>query len=159
MDSSLAAIDYVRRLQGRKVLQPQAGGLGFPVSKLPRLDDLVGLSDSAGDYADGVLDGNARDIRSHEVTNKVERKALLRFTLLEPACPTYSQESTGRMCDHGVPSGMERAKHVALYMRPRFLSRQQVTRPRIVASGAEGVTHRSTELTRDKDFHSTTPLR
>src|SRR5262249_51445170 len=62
--------NLVRRLKGRKVLQPQARALYPRVTELPRLDNLVRLADVSRDSAGGVLDGDPRDIRVHQEPDK-----------------------------------------------------------------------------------------
>lgn len=42
MHLCLAPINYLRRLEQRQVLQPQARRLGFTVTKPPWLNDLMG---------------------------------------------------------------------------------------------------------------------
>jgi hypothetical protein len=39
--------------------------------EIPRLDDLVGLADAAGDDRDGILDCDPLDGRIHEQAHKV----------------------------------------------------------------------------------------
>jgi hypothetical protein len=61
------------------------------------------------------------------------------------------------MRNHHVPTIVEVFEHVVLNVRPLSLRWQNIARPRIVASGAEGITYNTAELASDQDSQSTLP--
>jgi hypothetical protein len=152
VNPSLAAFHNVRRDQLRKTLEPQAGSLGFPMPEHPRLDHLVRLTDTAGDDADGVLNGDLGDRSIHEVLNELEafllvlatiwvarvgssfrgRKVFV-FRVIQPANASYSQVGAGRVSDHEVPSIIDNVFDIPLIVRAFDLGRQKVTTHGFVA--------------------------
>jgi hypothetical protein len=65
--------------------QPQAGGFGFTVPELPRLNNLLGRSDGAADHAHRVFDGPALDWCIHKQAYKVEGICLLALLAVKVA--------------------------------------------------------------------------
>jgi hypothetical protein len=59
VDFGFAAFHDVGGGEGWEVFEPEAGGFGFAVAELPRLDYLGGFADAAGDDGDGVFEGDA----------------------------------------------------------------------------------------------------
>lgn len=58
MDSVFPAFNYVGWYQRGQINKPQTGGLGFAMTKHPRLDNLVWLAYSGGYYTDWILQSN-----------------------------------------------------------------------------------------------------
>jgi hypothetical protein len=149
---SLTAFYDVRRDQLWETLEPQTGSLGFPMPEHPRLDHLVRLTDTAGDDADGVLNGDLGDRSIHEVLNELEafllvlapigvarvwssfrcRKVFV-FRVIQPANASYSQVGAGRVSDHEVPSIIDNVFDIPLIVRAFDLGRQKVTTHGFVA--------------------------
>ena len=57
------------------------------------------------------------------------------------------------MGDHQVESITQNLQYISPVMWARPLRLQKITGDRIVASGEEGISHDSTELTSDEDSH------
>jgi hypothetical protein len=85
MNARSSSIDYVRRREFREPFQPKARGFDLAMPELPRLDDLVGLADSATDNADRVFDGNAWYRGIHQLMHELERLGLCMLLTLEPS--------------------------------------------------------------------------
>ena len=104
MHAGLAAGDDVGGHERRKIFQPEAGGFGFTVAKLPWLDDLVGLADFAGNGADWVFEGDVFDRSREKEADKVERGGLEAWRLGGPlARSTDGEVRAGWVRDHYVP--------------------------------------------------------
>lgn len=63
VNACFPSFDYLRGLQKREILQPQARGFSLPMAVLPRLYDLIGLANVTADNGDWVLQRNAWDRR------------------------------------------------------------------------------------------------
>lgn len=76
----------------REVLQPQAGPLRGIVAELMRLDDLVGLADSAADDGNRVLDHDLVDWRGHEKPDEVQGILSQLRVAQAPGCPVHAAD-------------------------------------------------------------------
>src|SRR6185436_2225227 len=103
MHSCLPGFDNLCRFQQWQRLQPETCGLDFPVSELPRLNNLVRLADAAADNTDRILQRNHRDGCVKQLTHKVDSGLLLHAFAMKPTCATHSQMRTWRMRDHQIP--------------------------------------------------------
>jgi hypothetical protein len=56
--------DDIRRCEFRQIFQPEACRFDFAVAKLPRLNDLIRLADSAANNAYRIFNGYMRDRRA-----------------------------------------------------------------------------------------------
>ena len=97
MDFVLAAFDYLSGGKGWEVFEPEAGGFGFAMAKLPRLDDLGGFADAAGDDGDGVFEGDAFHGGIEEELDEGEGFGLFDLFVFEPAGTTDGEVGAGRV--------------------------------------------------------------
>ena len=101
-------LDYIGRLEWRQALEPQASRFDLTMTELPRLDDLVGLTNLRGDDPYGIFNGDARNPARHQPADELECLGLLRFLLLEPSGTGYRQMRAGREGQHHVPVNLPR---------------------------------------------------
>jgi hypothetical protein len=138
----------------RQVLQPKTGGFSFPVSELPRLNDLVWLSYAARYDANRVLNRYARYRSIHKQAHECKCIFLPFWGLcFEPSRTTYRKVSAWRMGNHQIPSFAQDVGHVTLVVRPSIVGWQQVAGQRIVSQGAESIAHGAGTLAGYKYFH------
>src|SRR3990167_6669001 len=143
----------------REVLEPETGGLGFSVSELPRLDDLVGLADLGGDDGDGVFQGDGVDGGVEEDADELQGGGLFEALLLEPAGSGDGEVGTWRVGDHEVPAAVENGAGIFLEVEGRIvLWGEEVAGPSIVAPVPEGAANDSGELTGYQHPHDFFPL-
>lgn len=76
MNARLPAFNNFCRLEGGKVLEPEACGLRFAMTILPRLNDLIRLPDLARYDADRVLKRNVAHRRIQKALDKLKRAGL-----------------------------------------------------------------------------------
>ncbi len=108
MALGLPALNDVGRHQLGQVVQPEARGLGLPVAKHPRLNDLVGLAVDRGHEANGVLYGPRTALLGHGAHQGHEEVyALLLATVCPLGCPMAgtgdAEVGTRRKADDQVP--------------------------------------------------------
>ena len=70
MDSGRATLHNLGWFEERKVLEPEAGCLDFPMTEHPRLDDLIRFSDPSADDGDRVFEGDFVDWRIEKSANE-----------------------------------------------------------------------------------------
>jgi hypothetical protein len=125
--------------------------------ELPRLDDLVGLADVAGDDRDGVLDGDLFDGCIHEQAHEGEGLRLFLALLVEPPRPAHGEVSAWRVSDHQIPAHVQHLAHVPAPVRPGLLAGQQVARHGIVTPFDKRIAHGGAVLAGNEHFHAVTP--
>jgi len=142
------------RPKGREPLQPQTRCLRFSMPILPRLEDLVWLSDLRGDDRDRVLQRNPWDRGVQQESDEVQGLRLFLPFEVEPAGPAHRQMGAGWMGNHQVPAHPQHVPHVPFMVsRGAVLGRLVVSRQDLVPSRSEGSTHDSTELAGHQDAH------
>ena len=142
MHLGFAAFNHVGGLQTWNVLEPQTGGLGFTVAKLPRLDDLLGGGNGAADNADRVLDAPAVDWCRHQHPHEVKRFGLLALLAVKMPATRYRQMRAWRMSNHQVPAITEQLLDWLLQVPLRVaFAWQQIAAKSVVAMAAERITH------------------
>ena len=72
MDTRMPPLDYIGRLEWRQALEPQASRFDLTMTELPRLDDLVGLTNLRGDDPYGIFNGDARNPARHQPADELE---------------------------------------------------------------------------------------
>lgn len=65
-----APFDNIGRDQLRQIFEPQARRLGFTMTELPRLNDLIRFTNLAADDAHGVLQSDLRNRGVKQEPNK-----------------------------------------------------------------------------------------
>lgn len=108
---------YIGGGQGRQALQPQAGGFGRLMPKLPRLYDLVGLPDPARYDANRVLQRDARDRCGQQQAHEVQRLRLFLRLILEPTRAADGEVRAWRVGNHQIPPVPQDILHLALVVR------------------------------------------
>jgi len=93
-----------RRRQRGQTLKPETGCLGFAMSELPRLDNLIWFPDATADNADRVFQCNARYRGIEEKPNEVQSVGLLLRLISKPPSPGYGQVLARRVGNHQVPT-------------------------------------------------------
>ena len=151
-----SSIDDIRRLQKWQTFEPKACSLGFAVSKLPRLDNLVGLAPAARHQSDGILNSDLRDVGVGEQHEQVYRLYLLCLLILPPSSATDGETSARRKGNHHVPliGVWQQSIPSVTYdveLTP-ISSRENIEGPSIMAPFTEGASDRAGKLTRDQDF-------
>ncbi len=132
MNPRFPAFDYVGGHQLWQSLQPKTGGFSLPMPKHPRLNNLVGFSDAAGNDADRVFKSYARYRRIQKPPDKHQSVGLFFGLFLKPARTRNGQMRAGRMGYQQVPPLPDNVQNVALVMWPRLFSRQQVATDRVM---------------------------
>ena len=147
MYASIATTDYVCRNKVRKPFEPEARCLGFPVSELPRLDDLVRLPDAAADDTDRVFDRDSPDRKIHDPPDEPKGLFLLCCLVFEPPCTADGKVCAGRMSDREIKARQILRQAIALDVRPRTLGRKQVERYSFVPATNESAAVDAGEFT------------
>ena len=104
MHLCLAPINYLRWLQQRQILQPQARRLGFTVTKPPWLNDLMGGGNGSADNAHRILDAPPIYWCSHQQAHEVQRLNLLLLLTVKVPAAANRKMRTWRMRHHQIPS-------------------------------------------------------
>lgn len=126
VNASFPSIHNVCWLQARKILQPKAGGLGFTVPKLPRLNDLIRLAKNGADNADWVFQCNMFDWSIEKQINELKSFFLFLFLAGKPPGTRHGQMCAWRVANHHVPVIQQHIANIALIMLPWFFCWQQV---------------------------------
>ena len=156
MHSRLSPFHHVRRLQERKSLQPKTSCLGFTVSKLPGMDDLVGLANSARNDANRILERNPFYGGVHQLTNKFQRRLLPTVSLFfrKVPCTRYCEVGAWRVSDHQVPFISKQRENIPRNVeRGTILTRQKIARPSIVTKISECLSYAPRILAPNEHFH------
>jgi len=147
--------DIVGRGNRRETFQPQAGGLLLRVAVLEGLDDLVGLPDAGGNYADGVLQGDVGDRGVQQAADEIERLLLNPRRLLGGEVPGTGdgQMGAGRVEDaEHRPDPLDSGEHVILDVELGVtFAGQEVAGPSGEASGAKSVADDAGIFAADED--------
>jgi plasmid stabilization system protein ParE len=96
------------------------------VAELPRLYDLVGLSDFAANDRDGIFQRYARDRRVEQQPHEVQRFRLFFAFILEPARAGHGKMRARRVRYHQIPVVAQYVAHVTLMVRAWRFRREQV---------------------------------
>lgn len=151
-----SSIDDIRRLQKWQTFQPKACSFGFAVSKLPRLDNLIGLAPATRHQADGILNSDLRDVGVGEQHEQVYRLYLLCLLILPPSSAADGETSARRKGNHHVPLIGIWPQSVPSVTYDVELtpvsSRENIEGPSIMAPLTKGASDRAGKLTRDQDF-------
>lgn len=127
----------------------------------PRLNNLIRLPESGGHNADGVFDGDLRDIaiiERHKELGAVlsvlcpGRKPFAKFRPHPSVCRNR-QKRAWRMPDHQIPSLIQDRDAIPLNMVSRLLAWHEIATPRIMPSLGKGIANGGAEFARNKDFH------
>jgi hypothetical protein len=158
MDTRNTTIDDLSRLQLWQTFQPEACGLDFAVPELPGLHDLIRFANGRTDNADRVFDRNTRRRRIHETGDERQGALLLPGLALpcEMTCTRDSKVRARRMRNDQIPVALEHVQHIALKMRTRYLSWEQIARPCVMAQRQEGVANPAAVFTANQDPHDQT---
>jgi hypothetical protein len=84
---------------------------------LPRLDDLVRLSDATGDDRNRVFNADPGNRCGHQQSNEVECFRLDVGLIGEPSGTTNGQMSAGRVRDHQIPPHAEHFADISAPVR------------------------------------------
>jgi hypothetical protein len=104
MHFGFATINYLRWLEQRQILQPQACRLGFAVAKPPRLDDLMGGGDGSADNAHRILDAPPIYWCRHQQAHEVQRLNLLLLLTVKVPAAANRKMRAWRMRHHQIPA-------------------------------------------------------
>jgi hypothetical protein len=149
VDPGVSALDYVRRLELREVLEPQARRLDLSVPELPGLDYLVGLTDGGADLPDRILKSDVGDGRGQKAPHEIQGILLRSLASRPPTSTTHSEIGAGRVRNQQivVRARIEYPKRVGHMVARRIrFGRQQIARPRIVATSQERIPDHAREL-------------
>ena len=141
--------DHVRWLQLGQLFEPKACCLGFPVTKLPWLDDLIRWPYARCDAPDGILHGNACDWRVQQPANKPQCLFGLRcprWPAFVPMQPGRAEIGARRMGNHHVPAICQYRQRIALDVLPWRLRGKKVATPSVPSACLERIADSSTEL-------------
>jgi hypothetical protein len=96
------------------------------MAELPRLDNLIRLSDFARNDRNWIFQGNSRDGRGQKHCDKIKRRLLssVRSFGWKMTSTGNGKVSAWRMSDHEIPSVTYYVADVAAVMRARGISRQ-----------------------------------
>src|ERR1700730_1829545 len=100
--------------------------------ELPRLYDLVWLSNSTADNANGILHTDTWYRGIHKGLNKGQRLNLFLVPTLEPSSTTDGEVCARGVCNHKVPLVVQYLSDISYNMLAGALARQQITRRSIV---------------------------
>ena len=156
MHPRYSSIDDVGRQEKRQAFQPKACSFDLAMPELPRLDDLVWLAPTCRHQADGIFDGDLRNIGIGEQHEQVYRLYLLVLPILPPSSAANGQMGARRMGNHHVPlvgvwkQGIPSITY-DMELAP-IRSRENIKGPCIMAPLTKGASDRARELTRDQDF-------
>ena len=147
-----SALDYIGRAQFRQVLEPQACRLGFAMSELPGLDNLVRFAVQATHDADGILNGNTLNGSIDEHHEKLYCFFLIMFLVLEPTSATDGQVCAWWKSNHHIPRNAfivpgHKIPNITLHVVSLYFGLQNVARPCIMTTGYKCLTDDATELT------------
>ncbi len=133
-------------VEGRQVMEPEAGGLAGGIPELVGLDDLIGLAVERGHDADGVLDGPAtwqtgEPFKERDALGLATVETLLR----EMLGPGDAQMRAGWEGDDEIPRAVVCVgpPDIHLEMGTAIVSGFQVAGPGIVAKRSECGAHPS----------------
>jgi hypothetical protein len=127
----------------------------------PRLNDLGRRADRSRDDADRVLYRYPGNGRIHQGANKLQRGLLpaVCTLLFKPPRPTDAQVIAGRESDHQIPLSLrDDVSNVPLEMVVVIRCWQQIARPSIVPTLAEGTAHDPGFLAGNQHSHGRTKL-
>ena len=153
------AVPTVHQLCGLEfgqTFEPEARCFCLPMSKHPRLDNLVGLAPAGRHHTDGVLNGEF--LGSSERQKKLRGYILSLYPVLrclEPSRARDSEKSTRGMSNYQVP--LLSRKHfdgVSLNMLSWNFCGQEIAGPRIMASHLESLTNNAGKFTRHEYAHA-----
>lgn len=145
------------RLKGRKVLQPQTGSLNLAVPKLPRLNDLIGLSEMTTDLTNWIFYAHPRNPAVHQLVDEAKRLQLLFFSTFPPARPARRQISTRRMSDHQIPFHFDEGKseNIAAKMKlAAVLGWEDIAGPSVMSSTSKCPPNYARELAGNKNIQT-----
>jgi hypothetical protein len=154
VDALFAALNHIGGSEPRQVVEPEAGGLGFPVPELPRLDDLIRWPDGGADHAHRIFDAPAWDRCIHQQAHKIERFGLLLLLSMEVARSADGEVSAWRVGDHQIPADVEHLLDGLLQVVARIsLTLEQITTPCVMAAAPEGIPHSTAVFAGDQHPH------
>jgi hypothetical protein len=93
------------------------------VPELPRLHDLIGLTDTRANDANGILKSYAGYRCVKQLLNKGQRLRLLLLLTGKPPRTAYRQVGAGRVRDHQIPTHipLNHVAYIATEVHPRTL--------------------------------------
>ena len=157
MNASFPPFDNVSRSKFGEVFEPEAGCLCLTMTKLPRLDDLVRLTNVAGDDGDGVFDSDARDVCKHELADKLKSFVLFSTLSMKPTSTGNSEVGARWVGDHKVPiTGLlQKSEDVRLdVVGIAIFGGEEVTRKSFMTEVPEGSPDNARKLTGNKHSHN-----
>ena len=158
--SAVSPLDNLRGREQRQVFHPQTSRLRFSVSELPRLDDLIWLSERRADPTNRVFNAHPWNGGVHQIKNEEQSIALLLLPILPPTRPASGQVCAWWVSYHQIPSRAaivtQYAHNVCLKMITGGFAWEQIARPRIMPSVGKGVSNDTGKLASHQYSHALT---